>query len=84
MPLQLSRPIAVIDLETTGLDVNASKIIALGMARIEMDGRLGASEALFFHPGIPIPPETTAVHGITDADVRDCPRFEAMAADVRR
>lgn len=74
-----TRAVAV-DLETTGLDLGRARIVE--MALVEMtDGAVLLERRL--NPGIPIEPDATAVHGITDADVKDCEPFGAIAADVQ-
>jgi DNA polymerase-3 subunit epsilon len=80
--LRLHRPLAVIDLETTGTDPGA-RIVEIAIVRLEPDGRT-ADLHRRVNPGIPIPPSATAVHGISDDDVRDCPRFSDIAGEVRR
>lgn len=69
-----------IDLEATGLDPQQDRIVELAIVRVE-DGLVLLDER--FHPGVPIPPAATAVHGITDADVAHCHAFAARAADVQ-
>ena len=73
-PIPLTRPLAFFDLETTGLDIKQDRIVELAVVRYWPDGAL-FEEAQRFNPGIPIPPEVTAIHGITDADVADKPTF---------
>lgn len=77
MALQLTRPLAIFDLETTGVDVANDRIVSLGAMIVG-----GATVEHRFNPGRPIPPEATAVHGITDADVADKPRFAEVAHQV--
>lgn len=61
------RPIAVFDLETTGLDHKTSRIVTACAALLNPDGSLSGSDVEWLaNPGIPIPAEATAVHGITD------------------
>ncbi|MBX9925435.1 MAG: 3'-5' exonuclease, partial [Hyphomicrobiaceae bacterium] len=75
--------IAVIDTETTGLDSRVARIVQIGGVR--MHGTEILTEPLFnrlVNPGIPIPPATTAVHGISDGDVAAAPRFADLAADL--
>ncbi len=68
-----------IDTETTGLDPIRHRIVELGAMRSVPDwGGIGYSWLL--DPGIPIPPEATAVHGITDADVTGKPKLDDIAA----
>ena len=68
MPIQLSRPLVFFDLETTGVDVGKARIVEISVAKHLPDGTV-ESKTRRFNPGVPIPPEATAVHGISDADV---------------
>ncbi len=76
--LALKRPIVFFDLETTGTDHAKDRIVELAFVKIMPDG---TREQLTkrINPGIPIPPETTAIHSITDEDVKDCPVFKQIA-----
>ncbi|MFC2062667.1 exonuclease domain-containing protein [Chloroflexota bacterium] len=68
--LNLDRPLAFIDVETTGLNPYVDRIVELSILKIHPDG----SEEYKSHrvnPEIPIPPVATTVHGITDADVAE-------------
>lgn len=73
----------VFDLETTGLRPSrGDRIVAIGAVRVQ-DGRVDgtAAFATYCHPGRPIPPQGTAIHGIADAMVRDAIAWpEAVAA----
>jgi DNA polymerase-3 subunit epsilon len=68
----LTQPLAIIDLETTGTDAKEARSVEISVLKILPDGTntLGTRRIT---PGIPIPPGTTAVHGITDADVAEMP-----------
>lgn len=67
------------DLETTGTDPESDRIVELAAARPgEREPQVRR-----YHPGRPIPPGATAVHGISDEDVADAPRFEEEAARVQ-
>lgn len=68
LPFDLERPLVFFDLETTGLDLKTDRIVELAFIKITPLGDVLERERRF-NPGIPIPPEATAVHGITDADV---------------
>lgn len=68
LPFQLERPLVFFDIETTGLDLKADRIVELAFIKVTPGGDVLERERRF-NPGIPIPPEATAVHGITDADV---------------
>ena len=81
MYLKIERPIAFIDLETTGLDVSSDRIVELTILKIHPDGK----EELKSHrinPGIPIPAEATDIHGITDADVVDEAHFQQYSHGI--
>ncbi len=80
--LQLDRPIAFIDVETTGLSPYSDRIVELSILKIHPDG----TEKYVSHrinPEIPIPAETTDIHGITDADVAGEPVFRQYAKGIR-
>lgn len=79
--LQLQRPLVFFDLETTGLDVERDRIVELGLVKLMPDGER-QTRARRIHPGMPIPAEASAVHGIRDADVADCPPFSRIAKDL--
>lgn len=81
MSLKLERPLAVFDLETTGINITKDRIVEIAIIRLEVDG----SETSFckrVNPSIPIPSEITAIIGITDADVANEPKFEEIADEV--
>ena len=81
MELKLERPLAVFDLETTGVRIGSDRIAQIGVVKLMPDGRRLPWQTLV-RPGIPIPPEATAVHGISDADVADAPSPEAIAGEL--
>jgi CBS domain-containing protein len=72
----ISLPVVVLDTETTGLDARKARIVQIGALRL-VGGQIvnGERYETLVDPGLPIPPETTQVHGISDADVRGAPRF---------
>lgn len=82
-PFQLERPLAFLDLETTGLNVSFDRIVELALIRLAPNGDV-SEKVRRFNPGIPIPPEATAVHGIADADVAEKPPFTARARSLAR
>ncbi|MEK7287827.1 MAG: 3'-5' exonuclease [Elusimicrobiota bacterium] len=71
------------DLEATGLDPNTDRIVEICLLKVWPDGR---EEKLTerVNPGIPMPPEVIAVHGISDDDVRHSPRFHDLAPRVEK
>ena len=79
--LKLDRPLAVFDLETTGIDPDKDRIIQIAIIRVELDGRRKTYETLV-NPEIPIPPDSTKVHGIKDSDVQDKPTFSQIRREV--
>jgi DNA polymerase-3 subunit epsilon len=68
LPFKLDRPVAFFDLETTGLDMRSDRIVELALIKLTPQGDV-LERVRRFNPGVPIPPEATAVHGITDEDV---------------
>ncbi|RMB56882.1 3'-5' exonuclease [Dokdonia sinensis] len=81
MQLNITRPICFFDLETTGINVAKDRIVEISILKVFPDGR----EEEFterINPTVPIPAETTAVHGISDADVADKPTFAERAKDI--
>lgn len=81
LPIPLDRPLAVLDLETTGLSIARDRIIELAVLRMDPGGSVD-ERVRRFNPGIPIPPEATAVHGIRDEDVAHEPPFAARARSL--
>lgn len=81
--LRLVRPLAFIDLETTGISCQVDRIVEIAVVVVQPDGGVIRWNHLV-QPGRPIPPEATTVHGIGDPDVRDAPRFEALAGELVR
>jgi DNA polymerase-3 subunit epsilon len=81
LPFQLDRPLVFFDLETTGLDLKNDRIIELAFIKVTPHGDV-LERVRRFNPEIPIPPEATAVHGITDADVADELKFCQTARNL--
>ncbi|HPS82935.1 MAG TPA: 3'-5' exonuclease [Bacteroidales bacterium] len=81
MKLKLNKSLAVFDIESTGVVVGVDKIIELFILRIDPDETEHEYYALL-NPGMPIPPITTAIHGIKDEDVVDKPFFKDIAHDL--
>lgn len=76
--LQLKRPIVFFDLETTGTDPAKDRIIEIALVKLLPDGSKD-KYVKRINPGIPIPPSSTEIHGISDDDVKDCPQFKHLA-----
>jgi DNA polymerase-3 subunit epsilon len=79
--LALRNPIVFLDLETTGVDAAKDRIIEISLVKVMPDGSREVKTRRL-NPGIPIPPEATAVHHITDQDVKDCPSFREVAKSL--
>ncbi len=80
-PIVLDRPLIFLDLETTGLRVGTDRIIETAIIRLSPSGDV-TERVRRFNPEMPIPPEATSIHGITDDDVADQPPFAARARSL--
>lgn len=76
--LKLNRPIAFIDLETTGVNIASDRIVEISILKLMPDDTTH-TETFRINPTIPIPAEVSAIHGIFDKDVQDCPAFKQLA-----
>ena len=76
--LRIERPIAFIDIETTGLSVSSDRIVELSVLKVQPDGT-EEQKTKRFNPQIPISAEANEVHGITDEDVANEPVFRQFA-----
>lgn len=81
MKLNLKRPLIFFDLETTGINVTSDSIVELCYIKVFPNGN-EESKSMRINPQMPIPPHSTAVHGITDDDVKDCPTFKEVAKEL--
>lgn len=79
--LNLIRPIAFFDLETTGTDVEKDFIVSINIIKIMPGGEVEKKGALL-NPGIPIPEGASSVHGITDEMVKDAPTFKQYSRGI--
>lgn len=78
MKLKINRPIIFFDLETTGTNTVNDRIVEISMIKVFPDGS-EKERTMRINPGMHIPEESTAVHGITDEDVKDKPLFRQIA-----
>lgn len=78
MKLNLKNPIIFFDLETTGIDVAKDRIVEICYIKIEPNGN-EESRSMRINPTVHIPEQASAIHGIYDDDVRDCPTFKEIA-----
>ncbi|MBO7313651.1 MAG: 3'-5' exonuclease [Alistipes sp.] len=81
MNLQLKRPIIFFDLETTGVDTANDRIVEISMVKVNTDGSK-VVKTRRINPEMHIPEVATAVHGITDEDVKDEPTFRQIAKSL--
>ncbi|MEZ5014926.1 MAG: 3'-5' exonuclease [Chitinophagales bacterium] len=80
--LKLDKPLAFIDLETTGINLSTDRIIEISILKIYPDGTQ-ETKTMRINPGMHIPEESTAIHGISDADVAQAPTFKQVAEELR-
>ena len=81
MQLKLDKPIVFFDLETTGLQIAKDRIIEIAILKIFPNGNK-ESKTWLINPTIPIPSETTKIHGISDEKVRNEPTFKDLASNI--
>jgi DNA polymerase III subunit epsilon len=80
--LQLKRPIAFIDLETTGVSLSTDRIVEIAIIKLLPDGSRQVKRKLI-NPQMPIPKVTTDIHGISDEMVKDAPTFKQAANEIK-
>lgn len=78
MRLNLKNPIIFFDLETTGINIALDRIVEISYLKVDLNGN-ETSKTLRLNPGIPIPENVTAIHGISNEDVKDAPSFNEVA-----
>lgn len=81
MKLYLRNPLIFFDLETTGIDVALDRIVEISYLKVYPNGDEEA-KTMKINPTVPIPPKVTAIHGITDEDVKDAPKFAEIARQL--
>tara|TARA_R110002050_G_scaffold33007_2_gene84431 strand:- start:9574 stop:10335 length:762 start_codon:yes stop_codon:yes gene_type:complete len=81
MNLKLTNPIAVFDLETTGVNTSTDRIVEISIHKVMPDGK-SETRTHRVNPGIPIPEKTTAIHGISNEDVANEPSFNDLAPNL--
>jgi len=83
MILQLKKPIVFFDLETTGVKVAVDRIVEISILKIFPNGNK-ESKTWLVNPTVPIPEETTLIHGITNEKVVNEPTFSELSDDIYR
>ena len=81
MQLKLKNPIVFFDLETTGINIAADRIVEISILKINTDGT-EETKTLRINPEMPIPKRSSDIHGILDEDVADAPTFKAVAREL--
>lgn len=81
--LQLTKPLAFIDLETTGVNFATDRIVEIAIIKLMPDGSRQPKRRLI-NPQMPIPPATTEIHGITNEMVKDAPTFKQVANELKQ
>ena len=81
MNLKLHKPLCVFDLETTGVQVAKDRIVEISILKVNPDASR-ESKTWLVNPEMPIPPDSSAIHGITDEKVKDAPTFRDIASKV--
>ena len=78
MELKLKNPLIFFDLEATGINIASDRIVEISYLKVYPDQR-EETKTFRVNPTIPIPPATTAIHGISDEDIKDAPTFNEIA-----
>lgn len=81
MNLKLHKPLCIFDLETTGINVAKDRIVEICVLKVNPDASR-ESKTWLVNPEMPIPKEASAVHGISDDDVKDAPKFKEIASKI--
>jgi len=89
MELNLKRPLVFFDLETTGTNVASDRIVEIALVKVMPDGTLhtrpekpGKEHRFLVNPEMPIPVESSMIHGVYDEDVKDAPTFKDISAKL--
>lgn len=81
--LQLNRPVAFFDLETTGVSLSNDRIVEIAIIKLMPDGSR-VNKRKLLNPERPIPAESTAIHGITNEMVKDAPTFKQVSNEIKQ
>ena len=83
MPLLLQRPLVFIDLETTGTNLATDRIVEVAIVKVLPDGTKQVKHKIV-NPQMPIPKNSSDIHGITDDKVQDAPTFKEVANELKQ
>ena len=81
MKLNLNNPVVFFDLETTGINITTDRIVELCYIKVYPNGN-EESKSMRINPEMHIPESSSAIHGIYDEDVADCPTFKQVAREL--
>lgn len=81
MQLNLRNPLVFFDLEATGLNIAKDRIVEISYVKVYPNGK-EETKTMRVNPEMPIPAESTAIHGISDEDVKNCPTFKQIAKSL--
>ena len=83
MELKLTRPLCFFDLETTGINISKDRIVEISILKVLPNGNK-ESKTWLVNPEMPIPAETTAVHGVTNEKIANEPTFKTLAPEISK
>ncbi len=83
MKLELKRPIIFFDLETTGINLQSDRIVEMCYIKVSPNGN-EECKTMRVNPEMHIPEESSAIHGIYDEDVKNCPTFRELATNIAK
>lgn len=83
MKLNLKNPIVFFDLETTGINIAADRIVEIAYLKVDLNGN-ETSKSMRINPEMPIPENVIAIHGISNEDVKDAPTFNEVARSLAK
>lgn len=81
--LQLTRPLAIIDVETTGTNLSVDRIVEIAIVKISVDGTKSLKRKLL-NPEMPISKTSSDIHGITNEMIKDAPTFKQAANEIKQ
>lgn len=81
MILKLKKPLAFFDLETTGINISRDRVVEISILKVHVNGSKELKTERI-NPGMPIPKESSMIHGIYDVDVADKPKFPEIAKNL--
>jgi DNA polymerase-3 subunit epsilon len=82
-PFKLKKPLAFFDLETTGVNIATDRIVEICIAKAMPNGNMNV-KTWRINPTVPIPLESSLIHGIYDQDIKDAPTFKDVARTVNQ